>query len=51
MSYNKEMAQLLFNGITLTPEDYEKKYPARELKDGAIVTRFAPSPTGPGRTR
>ena len=25
---------------------YEKKYPERNLKEGAIVTRFAPSPTG-----
>ena len=25
---------------------YEEKYPARNLKEGAIVTRFAPSPTG-----
>ena len=25
---------------------YEEKYPERNLKEGAIVTRFAPSPTG-----
>ena len=25
---------------------YEEKYPKRSLKEGAIVTRFAPSPTG-----
>ena len=25
---------------------YEEKYPPRNLKEGAIVTRFAPSPTG-----
>ena len=25
---------------------YEEKYPKRNLKEGAIVTRFAPSPTG-----
>ena len=25
---------------------YEEKYPIRNLKEGAIVTRFAPSPTG-----
>ena len=25
---------------------YEQKYPERNLKEGAIVTRFAPSPTG-----
>ena len=27
-------------------EYYEKKYPKRNLKDGAMVTRLAPSPTG-----
>lgn len=42
----QEMAELLFGDITLTPEDYEKKYEARDIKEGAIVTRFAPSPTG-----
>lgn len=25
---------------------YEEKYPRRDLKEGAIVTRYAPSPTG-----
>jgi glutamyl-tRNA synthetase len=25
---------------------YEEKYPKRNLKEGAFVTRFAPSPTG-----
>ena len=25
---------------------YEEKYPRRNLKEGAIVSRFAPSPTG-----
>jgi len=25
---------------------YEQKYPKRDMKDGAMVTRFAPSPTG-----
>ena len=40
------MAELLFADIKKTPEDYESKYPARNLKEGAKVTRFAPSPTG-----
>ena len=40
------LAQLLFPHITETPEDMEKKYPARNLPEGAKVTRFAPSPTG-----
>ena len=41
-----DMANMLFENISLTPEDYEKKYPARNLKEGTVVTRFAPSPTG-----
>lgn len=40
------LAELLFGDITKTPEDYEAMYPARPLKEGARVTRFAPSPTG-----
>ena len=43
---NKELADLIFPNITKTIEDYEKEYPKRELKEGAKVTRFAPSPTG-----
>ena len=43
---NKELANLIFPEITETVEDLEKKYPKRILKEGAKVTRFAPSPTG-----
>ena len=43
---NKDLADLIFPNITLTIEDLEKKYPKRDLKEGAMVTRFAPSPTG-----
>ena len=46
MTSNKELAQLLFPNIDKEPEYYEELYPARNLKDGARVTRFAPSPTG-----
>lgn len=42
----KELADLIFPNITKSVEDYEKEYPERELKEGAKVTRFAPSPTG-----
>lgn len=42
----KELANLLLPGITKTIEDYEKMYPERNLQEGAIVTRYAPSPTG-----
>lgn len=41
----KDLANLIFpdaKEITY----YEEKYPERNLKEGAIVTRFAPSPTG-----
>lgn len=40
------LAQLLFPNITKTPEYYEELYPPRSLKEGAKVTRLAPSPTG-----
>ena len=43
---NKDLADLIFPDITKTIEDYEKMYPERDLKEGAKVTRFAPSPTG-----
>ncbi len=43
---NLTMSQLLFPEIDKTPADYEAIYPARELPEGAKVTRFAPSPTG-----
>lgn len=40
------LAELLFPNVTETPEEIEARYPARELPEGAKVTRFAPSPTG-----
>ena len=45
MDYNA-LAELLFPDVKFTPEDMEKRYPPRNLPDGAKVTRFAPSPTG-----
>lgn len=45
MDYCK-LAELLFPHIDKTPENYETLYPSRGLKEGARVTRFAPSPTG-----
>lgn len=41
-----ELAELLFPNITKTREDYEKMYPERDLEEGAMVTRYGPSPTG-----
>ena len=43
---NKDLADLIFPNITKDIEYYEKKYPKRESVEGAIVTRYAPSPTG-----
>ena len=42
----KETIDLLFPDATLTPEVWEAKYPPRQLPEGAMVTRVAPSPTG-----
>ncbi len=41
----KDLANLIFPD-TKEISYYEEKYPERILKEGAIVTRFAPSPTG-----
>ena len=40
------LAQLLFPHVTETPEEVEARFPARNLPEGAIVSRMAPSPTG-----
>ena len=42
----KALANLLFPQVTDTPEMLEERYPQRELPEGAVVTRMAPSPTG-----
>ena len=44
MNY-KDLADLIFPNIK-DISYYEEKYPRRNLEEGAIVTRFAPSPTG-----
>ena len=41
-----ELAELLFPNITKSREDYELMYPERDLPEGAMVTRYGPSPTG-----
>ena len=43
---NEKLANLIFPEITETIEDLEKRFPKRNLEEGAMVTRFAPSPTG-----
>ena len=45
MNY-KFLADLLFPQVTETPEQLEERYPVRQLPEGAVVTRMAPSPTG-----
>lgn len=41
----KDLANLIFPDAK-DISYYEEKYPKRDLKEGAIVTRYAPSPTG-----
>ena len=40
------LAELLFPNVTETPDEVEARFPRRELPEGAVVTRMAPSPTG-----
>ena len=40
------LANLLFPDVTDTPEMLEARFPLRQLPEGAVVTRMAPSPTG-----
>lgn len=40
------LAQLLFPDVTMTCEQLEAKYPPRNVPEGAVITRMAPSPTG-----
>ena len=42
----KRLADLLFPSVKYTREQLEEKYPARNLPEGAVVSRMAPSPTG-----
>ncbi|MBR4951091.1 MAG: glutamate--tRNA ligase [Clostridia bacterium] len=43
---NNFLADILYPNIKTLPADIEARYPARNLQEGAKVTRFAPSPTG-----
>ena len=38
------LASLLFPQVTESPESLEERFPVRELPEGAVVTRMAPSP-------
>ena len=43
---NKALADIMYPNVTKTIYDYENIYKERKLTKDAIVTRFAPSPTG-----
>ncbi|MEK5393940.1 glutamate--tRNA ligase [Margalitia sp. FSL K6-0131] len=43
---NENMAELLFPDVRQLPADIYSLYPPRNLSSSAMVTRFAPSPTG-----
>ena len=40
------LAELLFPNVTDTPEMLEERFPLRNVPEGAVITRMAPSPTG-----
>ena len=40
------LAELLFPDVTEPPEQLEARFPQRNLPEGAVVSRMAPSPTG-----
>lgn len=46
MTEYSKLAELLFPNIDKKTDYYENLFPPRNLKEGARVTRFAPSPTG-----
>jgi len=46
MTKLEQLANLIYPNITTTIEDLEQLYPLRTLPENAMVTRFAPSPTG-----
>ena len=43
---SKKLADLLFPDISVSTDKIFSKYPKRQLPEGAMVTRIAPSPTG-----
>ncbi len=40
------LSKIIFKDLNITKEEILNRYPKRELKEGAKVTRIAPSPTG-----
>ena len=45
MNYT-ELSELIYPSLPHTGDEYEAMYPARDLPEGAMVTRLGPSPTG-----
>lgn len=43
---NKELASIMYPNVEKEINYYEEIYPERNLPEGAVVSRFAPSPTG-----
>ena len=43
---NKELAGIMFPNVKHDIAYYEELYPERDLPEGAVVSRYAPSPTG-----
>jgi glutamyl-tRNA synthetase len=46
MTDYKKLADRLYPNLPATAETIESKYPDRQMPEGALVTRVAPSPTG-----
>lgn len=46
MTDYEKLAELIFPEVKKDISDLDKLYPSRNLPEGAMVTRFAPSPTG-----
>lgn len=42
----QQLAERLFPQVTTTVDELEARYPARDLAEGAMITRLGPSPTG-----
>jgi len=40
------LAELLFPDVTMTAQELEDRFPVRNVPEGAVITRMAPSPTG-----
>lgn len=43
---SKRIAELIFPEVKDTVEDIFNKYPSRDIKEGELILRIAPSPTG-----